>query len=145
LYLLKESASEVIVPPAVIREVNAQVDDATQQVNQATNTWLQVRSVSNTELLNLLLADLGEGEAEAIVLARELSADRAVLDDLDARRFARRIGLPLIGTVGLLLTARRQDKIPSLQAEIDHLRQAGFWTSEALVEAVLRSVDEWKD
>jgi len=34
LYLLKESASEVIVPPAVIREVNAQVDDATQQVRQ---------------------------------------------------------------------------------------------------------------
>lgn len=64
------------------------------------------------------------------------------MDDLDARRFARRIGLSVVGTMGLLLAARLRGEIPSVKAEIEHLRQLGFWTSEALVEAILKAANE---
>jgi predicted nucleic acid-binding protein len=82
------------------------------------------------------------GEAEVIVLARELDADRVVLDDLDARRFARRVGLEIAGTVGLLLAARKRGELASLRAEIERLELLGFRISPVLAEAVLRAAGE---
>jgi predicted nucleic acid-binding protein len=62
------------------------------------------------------------------------------LDDLDARRVARRLSLEPIGTVGLLLAAKKRGLIVSLKAELDQLKEMGFWISmqlrvEALKEA----------
>ena len=64
------------------------------------------------------------------------------LDDLDARRFARRIGLASIGTVGLLLAARLKGEMQSLKDEIDKLQELGFWISDDLREEVLKAAGE---
>ena len=45
---------------------------------------------------------------EAIVLAQEIAADYVVLDDLLARRKAQRLGLSVIGTLGLLLLLEKR-------------------------------------
>jgi hypothetical protein len=65
-----------------------------------------------------------------------------VLDDLDARRFARRLGLGMVGTVGLLLAARLRGELPSLHQEIEQLEVLGFRVAPDLVEAVLRVAGE---
>ena len=65
-----------------------------------------------------------------------------VLDDLDARRVARRLGLEPVGTVGLLLVAKKRSLLPSLEEEIKHLRRYGFWVSETLVHQVLEEAGE---
>jgi hypothetical protein len=65
-----------------------------------------------------------------------------LLDDLDARRFAKRVGLPTIGTVGILLSARLQGKIPSLREEMDRLQVHGFRISKALMEEALKAAGE---
>ncbi len=142
LSLLEKSADEILIPETVFAEVKRQRDDATGKIETATQTWLQVQAVGNEEAVALLLADLGRGEAEVIVLARELQADRVVMDDLDARRFAHRVGLTAIGTLGLLLAARLRGDIPSVKAEIERLRGFGFWAGDALVEAVLKAAGE---
>ena len=85
------------------------------------------------------MADLGSGEAEVIQLARERATTQVVLDDLDARRYARRVGLEPVGTLGLLLAARLRGEIHSLRAEIVRLRQVGFYITDALIEAVLKA------
>lgn len=64
------------------------------------------------------------------------------MDDLDGRRFARRLGVIAVGTLGLLLAARLRGDLPSLRAEIERLRAGGFRVSSALVEAVLRTAGE---
>lgn len=92
--------------------------------------------------LGVLRLDLDAGEAEVIALAYERSADRTVMDDLAGRRYARRLGLPLIGTVGLLLAARLRGEVASLKIEIERLRAVGFFVSEALVAEVLKSAGE---
>lgn len=56
---------------------------------------------------------LHQGELEAMRLASEIDADLLLLDDLLARRKATRIGLKVIGTVGILLLANRQGRISS--------------------------------
>jgi uncharacterized protein len=142
LDLLQRGADEILVPPTVLAEVRAQHDEATQKIEIASQSWLQIQAISDPSKVNLLLADLDTGEAEVIVLGQTLKADRLIMDDLDARRFAHRVGLSVVGTVGLLLAARLRGEIPSVKAEIERLRQYGFWTSESLVEAVLQAAGE---
>ena len=77
-----------------------------------------------------------------IFLAKSLRAERVLLDDLDARRFARRIGLKPVGTLGLLLAARLRGEIPSVRAEIDHLRALGFRAAPKLIKAILQEAKE---
>jgi predicted nucleic acid-binding protein len=51
--------------------------------------------------------ELDEGEAEAIALCREQQAELVLLDEKDARRVVRRLGLAVLGTVGVLIWAKR--------------------------------------
>ena len=142
LDILKGAADEILAPPAVFLEVAARQDEVGRQIDGASRIWLTRSPVRDERLVEILSADLGAGEAEVIALAREVDAERVVLDDLDARRFARRIGLPAVGTLGLLLAARLRGEIPSLREEIERLRQSGFRASEALVREVLREAGE---
>jgi predicted nucleic acid-binding protein len=142
LGLLRRSAEAVCVPRAVMDELQAKPDETTRAIEQASGSWLSVCQVHNRDAVEVLLADLDLGEAEAIVLAKEINADRVVMDDLDARRFARRVGLDLIGTVGLLLAARLRGEIPSLGEEIERLQALGFRVASSLVQAVLQEAGE---
>jgi predicted nucleic acid-binding protein len=142
LDMLDRNADTICAPRAVLDEVHAKPDRAAQAVDQATRSWLSVREVGNREAVEILQADLDLGEAEVIVLARQIDADRVVMDDLDARRMARRLGLDLIGTIGLLLSARLRGEIPSMRVEIDRLEALGFRVAPDLVTAVLRAAGE---
>jgi predicted nucleic acid-binding protein len=142
LDLLRKSADEILVPAAVIAEIRAYPDDASQKVEGALTSWLREEKVEVRRIVDVLLADLDLGEAEVIVLARERSAERIVMDDLDGRRFARRLALEPIGTLGLLLAAKLRGEIDSLRGEIERLEQEGFRISPALVDAALRTAGE---
>jgi len=142
LDLLKASADEVLVPPAVLDEIMALDDKAAESVRQASEDWLRQQAPTNRSEVELLRIEIGDGESEAIALAREVGAARVVLDDLDARRKARLLGLTPVGTIGLLLAARLRGDLPSLKAEIDRLLQFGFRVSDALVTRVLQEADE---
>jgi predicted nucleic acid-binding protein len=142
LNLLQDSGEVIYLPAAVMVEIQAKSDAASFAIEQASKTWLQVRQVEQRGEVELLLADMDLGEAEVIVLARETHASRVLLDDLDARRFARRIGLAPVGTLGLLLSARLKGEIQSLDAEIVRLQELGFWVSDDLREEVLKAAGE---
>jgi hypothetical protein len=101
LDILRTGANEVLTTPIVIREIDVRQDAAAAAVKAAAARWLGVRPALDSTAVTMLLGELDAGESEAIVLAHELSADRIVLDDLDARRHARRIGLHVVGTVGV--------------------------------------------
>jgi uncharacterized protein len=106
LPVLREVAPEVLIPAAVLREIVAHDDPAAAMLHEASKSWLRAVEVEDRRAVDLILADLGLGEAEVIALAGERATTRVVMDDLDARRFARRVGLAPIGTLGLLLAAR---------------------------------------
>jgi len=142
LDLLQRGADQVVAPPAVFQEIDEYPDVASNRIEDAKKSWLQVRAVEDRRLVDVLMADLDAGESEVIALALEVEAERAVLDDLDARRLAQRLGVAPVGTLGLLLAAKLRGKIPSLRAEIDRLRQAGFRVSPTLSQAVLREAGE---
>ena len=90
----------------------------------------------------LLLTDLDRGEAEVIALAQELNADLVIIDERLARRHAKRLGLNLTGTLGVLLKAKRQGLLPAIKPLIDQLRHGGIWLSDALVAEALKLAEE---
>jgi len=76
----------------------------------------------------LVLAwDLEAGEASVVTAALAVPGSVAVLDDLAGRRCALALGLPVIGTLGLLLKANRQGEIPALEPALVALREAGLY------------------
>lgn len=142
LNLLQRTDRIVYTPQAVFNEVLEKQDIAAQRIVTATNNWLKVQSVADTTAVGLIEADLHWGEAEAIVLVRELKAERLVIDDQDARRFADRCEIKTIGTLGILLAAKLRGEIPSLRIEIDRLLTAGFRINPNLKAAVLKRAGE---
>lgn len=84
------------------------------------------------------LAGMGAGEHAAVVLARDMDAI-VVLDDERARRMARRLGLSVTGTVGLLIEGRRRGLIGSVVAVLDELVGSGFRIGEREWEAARRA------
>jgi predicted nucleic acid-binding protein len=98
-----------------------------------------VKDVRNRALLELLLQDLDLGEAEAILLARELRAHLLLMDESRARRSAKRLGLTVTGLVGVLIEASAKGLVADLAATLRTLRDhAGFWVADEVVEEALR-------
>ncbi len=64
--------------------------------------------------MRIAALDLGAGESEVLSLALGLSGYHAVLDDAAGRRSAEALGIPFIGTGGLLLLAKKEGLIPSV-------------------------------
>ena len=78
--------------------------------------------------------DLGEGESAVISFALKNAGFWAVMDDREARRCALSIQCRFIGTLGILLLAKRKGIIPSLRESLGKLQGAGFWLSASLVD-----------
>ncbi|MEJ5311511.1 MAG: DUF3368 domain-containing protein [Anaerolineae bacterium] len=144
LDLLKQRFNEdILIPDAVWNEVVVTGKGRPGAEIVRKTAWLKRCMVKDTDYVRLLCADLDAGEAEAIVLARELKADVILLDEKTARSIADRLGLYVLGTVGLLLWARQRNLIPSLREQLDTLRHKGcFRLSQDLYRAVLAEVGE---
>ena len=129
LNILRALFDPVVIPPAVAREFGTPLP------------WLRVETPTNRALVSVLKMLLDEGEAEAIALASEL-VHTIVLDDSQARAAARNLGLKVIGTIGILLRAKRGGVIPAVRPVIEELELNGFYLSDALREEALRLAGE---
>lgn len=133
--------SAVCIPPAVWREVVEQGGSrpgATEIRDARESGWLRVIEPSSRALLCLLEEELHAGEAESIVLALEIQPDVLLLDETEARRIAGLYGLPVTGIIGLLLQAKREGLVSSLEEEMNRLREQGnFRIHDALYGRVL--------
>ena len=99
--------------------------------------------MENKTLISVLQQDLDQGEAEAIALLLEQLSEALLLDEKKARQVARRMNLLILGTLGLLIWAKRQGVIVNLQEQLDALRTvAKFRLSQQVYDEALRQVGE---
>jgi len=133
----------ILIPEAVRREVVDEGEGRPGAREIYESDWIRVEKVADERIVDLLLTELDNGEAEAIALAREVSASIILLDERDARRAAKRMNLKVLGTVGLLIWAKKAGKIESLKEQLDALRGHGkFRFGQAIYESALREVRE---
>lgn len=122
VWLLRELFPTVLVPPAVQTEV--------QSVSLP--AWVEVRSLAGVSDPRIPATPFGRGEREVISLGLEIGAHALILDDLPARRLAERLGLRVVGTLGVLLLAKQRRLVPAIRPLLDALRAAGFFFDERL-------------
>jgi uncharacterized protein len=67
------------------------------------------------------------------------------LDDKPARLEATRLGIPVIGTLGVLVLARERELIPKLEPVLAQLKRCGFHCSEALYALLLAEAGEGEE
>jgi predicted nucleic acid-binding protein len=79
---------------------------------------------------------LGRGETEVLEFARRNPGTMVVLDDKAARRAANMLGLPVIGTLGILLAATQSGQIPSFEAAVEAVMRAGLYLDPVTVAAL---------
>ena len=143
LDLLKALYGKVEVPQAVYQEVTQLGVDhiGVHEILEA--SWISARSIRNDALVNALLGELDIGEAEAITLATEVGAELLLIDERRGRKAATRLGLHVIGVLGILIEAKKQGLIDSVRQQLDALVLiAGFRISPLLRLKALEVVQE---
>lgn len=132
----------ILVPQAVWREV-VETGNRPGAQEVASALWVTVYEVTNKPLISLLRLELDEGEAEAIALSCEQPAETILLDEKNARRIAQRLSLVVLGTVGILIWAKRAGLIPNLKEQLDALQSQGkFRLSKLVYQQALDVVGE---
>ena len=148
LSLIREQFATVTIPKGVLEELRVEENlPGSKKILDALDAkWLQVEEVQDSAMLRILKRELDSGEAEAITLALETRAQWVLLDESEARRIAKDLGLRITGVLGILLRACRQKRIPSLRTEMERLREnAGFYISDHLFKDLLKQSQSFKD
>ena len=139
--LLEKLFGVIIVPPVVFIEVTRNIRKPGAKIFREAK-WLNIVDPHNEALVNALLDILDEGEAYAIALAREIDADLVLLDEKEARRIAKRLKLKVMGTLGVLILAKRKGYLNLMKPLIDKLKEMGFRLSDKVVMNALRLAGE---
>jgi hypothetical protein len=142
LELLHRMAGVVHVPAAVFEEVVLRGSGRPGSADVAQADWVLRRSVQNLTSAERLRARVGRGEAEAIVLAKELAADLLVIDDAAARRVAEAEGQRVVGVLGLLIDAKHRGLVAEVKPVLDEMLAAGFFLDESRYRSILRRAGE---
>lgn len=85
---------------------------------------------------------LGRGESAVLAVASTEANARAVLDDLAARRCARFLGVPVLGTGRILVMAKQRGLISSVGEQIERLSANQFRMSPKLIGMLLHAAGE---
>ena len=139
--LLPALFEDVAVPDAVIKEVMAKgtVDFPAQ--NLISSNWIQQ---IGTVAIDPRVAswDLGDGESAVLSFALKNPEYFAVMDDREARRCAISFHCHYIGTLGIVVLARKRGMISSVRETLRKIQNAGLWMSETLMNEICRKVGE---
>jgi predicted nucleic acid-binding protein len=141
LDLLKLAGEEIVVPQAVAMEIRRRgTADPTVQALEDT-AWIVV--VETPPIPAVIQSwDLGPGESSILAWAYSHPGTEAILDDLSGRRCAAALNIPVRGTLGLVLTAKRRGIIPAARPVLEKLRQSGMYLSDRVLNQALTLVGE---
>ncbi len=119
--LLQKLYQQIIVTPQVADEVGESLPG-----------WVDQISSTNTSLIEQLSKSLELGEATSIALALEISDCLLIIDEKKGRREAKKRGINVTGTFGIVMQGIDQGLIKDPDTIIKRIQMAGFWISEIL-------------
>jgi predicted nucleic acid-binding protein len=126
LYLLKDIFGTIIVTETVAQEFKDVLPE-----------WVLVYNDLNNSMQKLLDSQLDPGESSAIAFAYDQKDSILLIDEKKGRKIALDLGISIIGTIKILIIAKRRGKIASLKNALNDLLNVGFWVSEKLIAQIL--------
>ncbi|VAW16477.1 hypothetical protein MNBD_BACTEROID01-1107 [hydrothermal vent metagenome] len=131
LDLLRKVYDSVSTTPEVAQEFLEELPD-----------WINIESVKDKKYQDFLETQIDWGEASAIALAKEMESPLLLLDDLKARRLAKRLNLRVTGTLGIIHKAKQIGAIEKVKPLIEKLQATNFRISENIIEELLKKNNE---
>jgi uncharacterized protein len=132
---------KIVVPDAVAEELTAGRGLAVSVPDPRDHDWMFIQRAGRINP-DLQAMGLGGGETEALAIASESPAALVLLDDRDARRYAKKQGMDYTGTVGILILAKRAGHIPAVLPVLDRLESLRFRLDPEMRQEVLRLAGE---
>lgn len=143
LDLLRDLSKELLIPEAVVAEILAgpPSDLARLALEHGWGTTVGASHISS----DLLEWGLGPGETAVLAVAIDRGSATAILDDAAARTCAKALGIKVMGTLGVVLRAKRKGIIPSAGNVLKSLQVAGLRLDNAMVRSVLEGIGETRE
>ena len=129
----------VIIPVSVRDEVMG----TAAKIAVELPSFIRVEPVAAEVPVRFLKLNLHAGESEAIALALERGIQGIILDDKQARETADELGLKVIGTLGLLILAKRKgflSEVRPIMAQI--IERVNFRIAPSVLNRALSLIDE---
>jgi len=139
--LLKQLYEEIYMPIGVKEEILIGGEEKVGVTELGKSSWLKVEEVSDIEKPKLLY-ELDRGEAEVIILAKEKEIREVLIDEKVARMQAKILGLEVVGTLGLLLRAKKKGVLSEIKPLIEKMLQRGIWIRSKIVKGMLKEAGE---
>lgn len=136
LDLLESIFGKIYVPQAVYDEVTISYKSQRLKLKK----FLKEKIV--TVDLTITQMGLGQGELEAIALYKHLNSDFLLIDDRRAKKFAQLNRVNVIGSLGVMILAKKQGFVESIRDDLEKLVGSDVFISENLINRVLISVGE---
>lgn len=129
--LLKKVYSNLVTTPEIAEEFGEKLPD-----------WVRIESASDRKYQEFLEIQVDSGEASAIALAKESTDALLLLDDLKARKLAKRLNMKYTGALGIIHKAKRMGIISKVGPLIDKLLQTNFRIAPDIVTEILKINNE---
>ncbi len=137
-------ADKWIVPEKVVAEVEVKRSVAPYLAELSVSSRVFNKSTKQTHP-SIASWNLGPGESEVLTLGMQTTGASVVLDDLLARKCALLFDIPLIGSIGLLVKAKRTGHIKLVRPEIEKLVNAGMRIDTDLLHDIYLKIGENND
>ena len=141
IHFLQQAAPDIVVPQVVALEIGRRGRNDITARTLANNPW--VATVEVPVIPPLIQSwDLGPGESAVLAYARTHPGVVAIIDDGAGRRCAETLGVPLLGTLGLIMIAKKRGLIPTARPVIALLKQQGMFLSESIIDRAMDLIGE---
>lgn len=142
--LLQSLYKSIIIPPRVLEELKISSDKpGAMAVSEAIRDgWIKIvelERASDSAVLRLLV---DAGEAESIQLALEQNAHLLIIDDKKGRKTATSRDIRIIGTGGILISAKKAGLLEKVSPVLNELANAGYRLSPRLCKRIKELANE---
>ena len=129
--LLNQVYDRLIVTPEIKQEFKFELPD-----------WVEVRSTNSNRDLAVITSLVDLGEASAIEFCLKHTNSLLIIDDSKGRKLAKKLGVKVTGTHGVLVKAKKIGKIELVKPYLDALEKVDFRFDAKLKKMILQSVGE---
>ena len=146
LNLVQQLFGEIQIPEAVLHELisNRRFPEESKMIKEC--SFIRTVVVEDTKAVELLCRSAGidQGESEAIILSDSCGANLLLMDEAKGRKIAKLMGIQIMGTIGMLMTAYKEGKLHKeeiLQC-VDILKHNGRHIDNRLYEQLIQKLVE---
>lgn len=138
--LLPQLFGRVLVTDIVFRECAGRSDFPESALLHEAVTRKQLELCAAPDF-SAFAQKIDAGEASAIAVAIDYGCG-VLMDDKAGRSMAANAGVPVIGTVGVLVLAKRRNMIPLVAPLLENLAASGYFLGAEIIAAALSASGE---